>query len=116
MDSIRGLFPQEGDKLFNSYFRLEEDTFQRFRSQVSSVARYHDMEVYLGGVPQISVAPCLVVDIKTCPQKYSQEFLGRDSGQFWHCQSRGKRCIILNSRSSSLAFQVARNDLVSLIG
>lgn len=87
MGSPRGLFPQERDEVSNSYFTLEEDTFQRFRSQVSPVTGNHDVEVHLIGVPQIGMASCLVMDVEACAQKHAQKLLGSDSRQLWHQKS-----------------------------
>ena len=84
MARLRGLFPQERDKVFNSQFGLEKNAFQGLRGQISSVTRDYHVKMRLGVVAQISMATGLVVEVETCTQEHTQEFLGRDSRQFWH--------------------------------
>src|SRR5580700_10413240 len=67
------------------HFTLNDDRLYRLRRQISAVARHHDMQMSLAVVPQVDVAPSLMMNLKPCPLKHLKEPSGTYPRQLWHC-------------------------------
>jgi len=68
--SAYALLSQQCRKLINRHFTLNDDRLYRLGRQISTVARHHDMQMRLAVMPQVDVAPSLMMNVKACPQKH----------------------------------------------